>query len=104
MCIGIPMQVMEAHDGFAICEGMGERREINMQLVGNQAVGTWLLTFLDAAREVISAEDASQVTDALVAVNRVMLGDTNVDHLFEDIINTERPRPVSNSGPGKVKP
>ena len=103
MCIGIPMQVVDARDGFAICEGMGERREINTQLVGDQPIGTWLLTFLDAAREVISAEDASLVTDALVAVNRVMQGDTNVDHLFDDIINAERPRPVSNSGPGNVK-
>ena len=99
MCIGIPMQVVETRDGFAICEGMGERREINTQLVGDQAAGTWLLTFLDSAREVVSAEDAALVTDALIAVNRVMQGDTNIDHLFDDIINAERQRPVSNDGP-----
>ena len=39
MCIGIPMRVVEARDNMAVCEGMGERREINMQLVGDQPVG-----------------------------------------------------------------
>ena len=99
MCIGIPMMVVEVRGSFAICEGMGERREINTQLVGDQPVGTWLLTFLDAAREVVSAEDAALITDALIAVDRVMQGDTNVDHLFDDIIHAERVPPVSNNGP-----
>lgn len=99
MCMGLPMQVVETRDGYALCDGMGERREINTQLVGDQPPGTWLLTFLDSAREVLTAEDAALISDALTAVSRVMQGDTNVEHLFADIINAERPRPVSNDGP-----
>ncbi len=93
MCIGIPMQVVEAGEGYAWCEGMGERRQIDMLLVGNQPVGTWLLTFLDGAREVLSAENAKQISDAVQAVNLVMQGDTNIDHLFSDLLDREPPLP-----------
>ena len=95
MCIGLPMQVVECHDGTAVCEGMGERRSINMQLVGDQPLGTWVLTFLDTAREVISAESAAQISDAIQAVNLVMQGSTNVDHLFADLIDREPEPPPS---------
>mgnify|MGYP001062571922 CR=1 FL=1 len=99
MCIGIPMRVVEARDNMAVCEGMGERREINMQLVGDQPVGTWLLTFLDTAREVITEEAAKNISDAITAVNLVMQGETNVDHLFADLIDREPPRPPSMPKP-----
>ena len=95
MCLGIPMQVIEARDGIAVCEGLGERREINMQLVGEQRPGTWVLTFLDAAREVLSEADAALISDAVTAVNLVMRGETDVDHLFADLIDREPPRPAS---------
>ena len=95
MCIGLPMQVIEAQDGMALCEGMGERREINMQLVGDQPVGTWVLTFLDAAREVISEDRAREVGDAIQAINLVMQGQTNVDHLFADLVDREPEPPPS---------
>ncbi|MDJ0654085.1 MAG: HypC/HybG/HupF family hydrogenase formation chaperone [Xanthomonadales bacterium] len=95
MCIGIPMQVVEPGDGYALCEGMGERREINTMLVGDQPVGTWLLTFLDTAREILSAEDAEKITDAVKAVNLVMQGETSIDHLFADLIDREPEPPPS---------
>ena len=93
MCIGIPMQVVETADGCAWCEGMGQRRLIDTLLVGNQPPGTWLLTFLDAAREVLSAADAGRITAALQAVNRVMQGDTDIDDLFADLVDREPQRP-----------
>ena len=95
MCLGIPMQVVEVRDGIAVCEGMGERREINMQLIGEQPPGTWVLTFLDAAREVLSEADAGRISDAVMAVNLVMQGHTDVDHLFADLIDRDPPRPAS---------
>ncbi len=95
MCIGIPMQVVEAGDGYATCEGMGERRTINMQLVGDQPVGTWILTFLDSAREVLSPDAAAKITDAVTAVNLVMRGETDIEHLFADLIDREPERPPS---------
>ncbi len=95
MCLGIPMQVVEVRDGIAVCEGMGERRDINMQLVGDQPAGTWVLAFLDTAREVLSEEDAASISDAVMAVNLVMQGKTDVDHLFADLVDREPPRPAS---------
>ena len=60
-----------------------------MMLVGEQTAGTWLLTFLDSAREVLSEEDAARITDAVKAVNLVMQGSTDIDHLFADLIDRE---------------
>lgn len=93
MCIGIPMQVVETGDGYAWCEGMAQRRLIDTLLVGNQPVGTWLLVFLEAAREVLTATDAARITDAVMAVNRVMQGEAGIDHLFADLLDREPPLP-----------
>lgn len=95
MCIGIPMQVIETGEGFALCEGMGETKRISTLLVGDQPEGTWLLTFLDAAREVLDPARAAQITDAVTAVNLVMQGSTDIDHLFADLVDREPPRPES---------
>lgn len=93
MCIGLPMRVIECLPGRALCEGAGanggERRLIDMTLVGEQAAGTWVLVFLDAAREVVSADDAALVAQALAAVGLAMQGDIDVDHLFPDLAGRE---------------
>ena len=89
MCVGIPMKVIKAEPGYALCEGNGERRMIDTQLVGDQPEGTWFLTFLDAAREVISEEDAKKIGDALQALQLAMSGEGNFDHLFVDLIDRE---------------
>ncbi len=87
MCLGVPMQVIESSPGRALCAHGGGTREIDMMLVGEQPPGTWVLVFIDAAREVISAEDAARITDALSALDDVMAGGSgNVDALFADII------------------
>ncbi len=93
MCIGIPMQVIETGEGYAWCQGVGCRRKIDTLLVGDQPVGTWLLTFLDTAREVLNAQDAARIIDAVQAVDRVMRGDADIDHLFADLVNREPPPP-----------
>jgi hydrogenase expression/formation protein HypC len=89
MCIGIPMQVVETGSGYAWCEGLGQRRQIETLLVGDQPVGAWLLTFLGSAREVLAAEDAARITDAVQAVNLLMQGDADIDHLFSDLVGRE---------------
>jgi len=89
MCIGIPMQVAEVRSRYALCHANGESREVDMALVGEQPVGTWVLVFLDAAREVISTLDAARIGDALQALALVVQGETNVDHLFADLIGRE---------------
>jgi hydrogenase expression/formation protein HypC len=62
-------------------------------LVEEQPVGSWLLVFLDTAREVISAEAAARIADALKAVSLTMMGETGVDHLFADLVSREPPLP-----------
>ena len=89
MCIGIPMQVIETRGESALCVYRGEETLVDMMLVGEQAAGTWLLVFLDAAREVISADKARQITDALEAMRLAMQGETNIDHLFADLVDRE---------------
>jgi hydrogenase expression/formation protein HypC len=74
MCIGIPMQVIEADGRFALCEGRGERRRINTALVGEVNTGDWLLVFLDDAREAIDANRAAEVNAALDLVLSAMQG------------------------------
>lgn len=74
MCIGIPMQVIEADGRFALCEGRAERRRINTALVGDVAPGDWLLVFLDDARERIDADRAAEVNAALDLVLGAMQG------------------------------
>ncbi|GAA6177739.1 HypC/HybG/HupF family hydrogenase formation chaperone [Sulfitobacter pacificus] len=87
MCLGIPMQVTECGAGYAICDYNGALRRIDTMLVGDLAPGTWVLVFIDAAREVIAEEDAKRISDALFALETVMSGGTaDIDHLFADII------------------
>ena len=79
------MQVVEPRFRYALCEGGGERREIDMVLVGEQRAGAWVLVFLDAAREVITASAAAKIGNALEALSLVAQGETNIDHLFADL-------------------
>lgn len=74
MCIGIPMQVIEADGRFALCTGRGEHRRINTSLVGDVVPGDWLLVFLDDAREQIDADRAAEVNAALDLVLGAMQG------------------------------
>ena len=93
MCIGRPMQVIENAAGCALCAADGQQRRIDTMLVGEQPVGTWLLTFLDTAREVLTPERAVQIREALQAVDLVMRGtmqgDGELDHLFGDLVGRE---------------
>ena len=74
MCIGLPMQVLGLEPGHAWCEGRGERRRVNTALVGDVALGDWLLVFLSDAREAIDAVRAREVNAALDLVLGAMQG------------------------------
>ena len=105
MCIGLPMQIVASGFGYATCEGMGMTREVDTLLVGDQPPGTWVLVFLNSAREVISEQDAMKITDAVSAVEQVMNNDPGIsssgmdmsviDALFADLVDREPPKPPS---------
>ncbi len=99
------MQILEQGFGYAICEGMGIKREVETLLVGDQPVGTWLLIFLNSAREVLTESDAKKITDAVKAIDLVMnnegaisqngLEEEAIEALFSDLIDREPPKPES---------
>jgi len=92
------MQVVENAEGHAMCVADGQLQRVDTMLVGEQPVGTWLLIFLDTAREVLTAERATQIRQALQAVDRVMQGavqgDAGLDQLFPDLVDREPQLPA----------
>lgn len=90
MCVGIPMQIIETGFGHAVCETRGEKRDIDTMLIGDQPIGTWVLVFINAAREVIEPEDALKIADALEALEKVMAGECEIDHLFADLTGADK--------------
>ena len=87
MCLSIPMQVVawEGDGDFAWVE-RGERRErINMMLLGAQPVGTWVLTSLGLAREVVEPEQLTLIEEALAALAASLGGDYEPEAYFRDL-------------------
>ena len=89
MCIGVPHEIIETGFTQARARSRSGEAVIDMALVGDQPVGTHVLVFLGAAREVLDPLRAAQIADALEAMERVMAGDSNIDHLFADLIARE---------------
>lgn len=94
MCVGIPMRVLEVNGDMALCEGMGRREHVNTLLTGIPEVGEWLLVFLGSAREIITADQAAAIADALKAVELALKGETSLDHLFPDLAGREPELPA----------
>ena len=89
MCLGIPMQVVEGGVEFALCRRRnGEEQTVDLRLIGCQPGGSWVLVHLDTAREVLDAESAARIEDALTALE-VALAGGNTDHLFADLVARE---------------
>lgn len=85
MCLGIPVQVIACGAHFASCIGRNGEVRIDLSLVGPQAPGNWLLTFLDAAREVIDGERAAAINAALNALDAAQSGATDFAAFFADL-------------------
>jgi hydrogenase expression/formation protein HypC len=94
MCIGLAMRVVEPEGSFAWCEGEGERERLDMILVGAQPVGTWVLSFHGAARQVLSDAEAAQARAGRLALAAVLGGDRCVDEYFADLVGREPQLPA----------
>ncbi|MBE9549315.1 MAG: HypC/HybG/HupF family hydrogenase formation chaperone [Proteobacteria bacterium] len=79
MCIGIPVQVVKAGEYMATCRGRNGEEQVNMMLIGAQPKGTWLLSFLGSAREVLTEDDARNIDKALDGLTAIMSGETNIN-------------------------
>lgn len=89
MCIGMPMQVIAVDGLVARCAGRQGEEAVDIALVANAQPGDWVMVFLGAAREPMSAEAARASLDALEALDMAMRGETGFDHLFADLIGRE---------------
>ncbi|MEI6802530.1 MAG: HypC/HybG/HupF family hydrogenase formation chaperone [Burkholderiales bacterium] len=87
MCLSIPKQVVECESGgdFAWVERAGARERVNMMLIGEQPVGTWVLTQLGLAREVVEPEQLALIEEALVALAASLDGDYDAQQYFHDL-------------------
>lgn len=91
MCVGIPVQVLRSEDSRALCRDRdGGEVWIDLLLVGPQPAGTWLMTFLGTAREVVDAAAAQQSLAALAALDALLAGGSpDLDAAFADLANRE---------------
>lgn len=91
MCIGTPVRIVR-HTGLqAVCEDRhGRQMSIDLLLVGPQPPGTWVMSFKGSARELIDADSAALVGDALDALQALASGDAGkVETAFADLIARE---------------
>jgi hydrogenase expression/formation protein HypC len=89
MCIGVPMQLLSGATGRALCEGRGHRETLDLMLVGEQPVGTWLLAFRGTAIRVLTADEARQTNGALDALEAALAGDGSIDAHFADLVGRD---------------
>ena len=82
MCIGVPVQIIEAGEYMSLCRGRNGEELVNMMLIGPQPEGTWVVNFLGSAREVLSEEDAENINMALDGLVAIMNGETDIDSYF----------------------
>nr|WP_149777213.1 HypC/HybG/HupF family hydrogenase formation chaperone [Ruegeria intermedia] len=74
MCVGIPMRII-ACDGISGTATDGRREAlIDLSLTGPLDPGTWVLTFLGAAREVLQEDEALKIRAALDGLGAVIAG------------------------------
>jgi len=94
MCIGTPLRVIEADGSFAWCEADGQRERLDMMLIGDQPVGTWVLGFHGAARQVLTDQEAAHSRAGRRALAAVLSGDGRVDEFFADLVGREPELPA----------
>ena len=95
MCMAIPMQVLRGETAGAWCHGRQGEVWIDTLLTGPLEPGQWVLTFLGAAREVVSATRAAQVNAALDALEQLQNGgQPDFDVLFADLVDREPQLPA----------
>ncbi len=74
MCLGVPMQILSSDGIVGRARDGAQVREIDLSLVGDIPDGTWVLTFLGAAREVLDPDEAAKITAALRGLDALMHG------------------------------
>ncbi len=89
MCVGIPMRIVGAEPGLAVCEGRGRRAQVSMLLSGDQPVGTWILVYQGSAVRTMTADEAAETGAALDALEAALAGEVDLDGYFGDLSRRE---------------
>jgi len=90
MCLAIPMRVVSGNELVAWCEGRGERRRLDLALVGAQPAGTWVVAFRDVARQVLTENEARSLNLALDGLQAALRGETEgLDAYFPDLVRRD---------------
>lgn len=88
MCLSVPKRVVawEGEGDFAWVERDGQREQINMMLLGPQPLGTWVLTSLGLANEVVDDDQRQLIEDALSALAASLEDDYDASQHFQDMV------------------
>ena len=79
MCLGTPVQVVQSGEVMSLCRGRNGDEDVNMLLIGQQPVGTWVLSFLGWAREILDEQQAMEINLALDGLQEIMDGADAID-------------------------
>ena len=93
MCLGVPMQVQSVPSwGIAVChtgaEGAQPQRIETSLLLQVPDIGDWLLVHVNIAIRALDSNEARQISDALLAVDRAATGES-FEYLLADLIDRE---------------
>lgn len=90
MCLAIPMRVVSGEGLVAWCEGRGERRRLDLALIGAQTAGSWVVAFRDVARQVLTEDEARSLNLALDGLEAALRGETEgLDAYFPDLVRRD---------------
>jgi hydrogenase assembly chaperone HypC/HupF len=89
MCVGVPMRVVSLEGAVALCEGRGRRESIDVALVGQLAVGAFVLAHQGRAVRAMTPDEAAQTNAALDALDAALAGERSLDAFFPDLAGRE---------------
>ena len=93
MCFGVPMQIQSVDGLNAVCTGHGRTETVTLSLIDAVAPGQRVLVYLGSAVRVLSAKEATQISDAIAAIDAASRGEA-FDHLIQDLIDREPELPA----------
>lgn len=88
MCLGLPMQVLEAEELSALVARGPDRRRVSLLLVGPVEVGATLLIHCDTAVRILDAVEAEQLESALRGLEAALKGE-DIAAFFPDLVGRE---------------
>lgn len=92
MCLGLPMRIQSVDGAFALCAADGRTERVDLVLVPDAGVGDHVLVFQGTARQLLDAEEARRIAEALAGVAAIMAGEADaalIDRAFADLADRE---------------